>query len=72
LLQTWLRAAKEALLAVDLALFVSKRLMPVAAALLLLATARLACDQARYAPASPARGAGAVAQSTEVRVVIAR
>jgi hypothetical protein len=50
-------------LAVDLALFVSKRLMPVAAALLLLASARLAQS---VKPSLPA------ASATEVRVAVAR
>jgi hypothetical protein len=53
--------------AVDLALFVSKRLMPVAAALLLLVSARLA-DRLKPLPGAHS----AAASSSEVRVVIAR
>jgi len=50
-------------LAVDLALFVSKRLMPVAAALLLLASGRLVESVRTFATAAP---------TGEVRVVIGR
>jgi len=49
--------------ALDLALFVSKRLMPIAAALLLLVSARLAISVTASHAAAP---------TTEVRVVIGR
>jgi len=48
--------------AIDFALFVSKRLMPIAAALLLLVSARLA----------QSLGTSSVAPTAEVRVVIGR
>ncbi len=54
-------------MAIDLALFVSKRLMPVAAALLLLGSARLALSLKPW-PAN----SSAAASLSEVRVVIAR
>ncbi len=50
-------------MAVDIALFVSKRLMPIAAALLLLAFARFA-ESVKISPAA--------APSSEVRVDIGR
>jgi hypothetical protein len=53
---------KEAVLAVDVALFVSKRLVPAAAALLLLTAARLASAVATHVSTPTA----------EVRVVIGR
>jgi hypothetical protein len=58
-----LSSFEEAILAVDVALFVSKRLMPVAAALLLLSAARLATSEKATRAPPP---------STEVRVVIGR
>jgi hypothetical protein len=58
-------------LVVDLALFVSKRLMPVACALLLLAAARLAFSQATPGSASPSKAECMIAQSSQVRVLIA-
>jgi len=59
--------SKEAFVAIDLALFVSKRLMPVAAALLVLASVRLVQS---LTPSGAAHD-GARA-TTEVRVIIAR
>jgi len=58
-------------LVVDVALFVSKRLMPVAAALLLLASVRLACSLETAFSTSSSAAASPAAAATEVRVVIA-
>jgi hypothetical protein len=59
--------AKEAVVAVDVALFVSKRLMPAAAALILLASVRLVQSL------TPSQGGlSAPASTAEVRVVIGR
>jgi hypothetical protein len=54
---------KEAVLAIDIALFVSKRLVPAAAALLLLTAARLATSAVATHASTP---------TAEVRVVIGR